>query len=34
VRAAGRGEGPAAGDLTAYEVELAILGHSSTGTKE
>jgi C4-dicarboxylate-specific signal transduction histidine kinase len=34
VRAAGRGEGPAAGDLTAYEVELQLPGHASTGTKE
>ncbi len=34
VRAGGRGERPDSGDLTAYEVELEILGHPSTGTKE
>ena len=33
VRAGGRGERPD-GDLTGYEVELELLGHSSTGTKE
>ncbi|HEY7216296.1 MAG TPA: histidine kinase dimerization/phospho-acceptor domain-containing protein [Thermoanaerobaculia bacterium] len=34
VRAGGPEEKPAVGDLTAYEVELQLLGHPSTGTKE